>query len=55
MKVNTASEVASIEAQLLFAPQLPVLVWMFRERVPSTHHATDAMWSKWVVLITQRA
>jgi len=27
---------------------------MFRERVPSTHHATDAMWSKWVALITQQ-
>jgi len=24
-------------------------------RVPSTHHATDATWSKWVALITQRA
>jgi len=28
---------------------------MFKERVPSTHHATDATWSKWVALITQRA
>jgi len=27
---------------------------MFKERVPFTHHATDAMWSKWVALITQR-
>ncbi|KAK4810971.1 hypothetical protein QYF61_014443 [Mycteria americana] len=26
---------------------------MFKGRVPSTHHATDAMWSKWVALITQ--
>jgi len=34
---------------------LPVLGWMFKERVPSTHHATDATWSKWVTLITQRA
>ncbi|GAB0208056.1 hypothetical protein GRJ2_003271300 [Grus japonensis] len=28
---------------------------MFKERAPSTHHATDAMWSKWVALITQQA
>ncbi|GAB0208749.1 hypothetical protein GRJ2_003340600 [Grus japonensis] len=28
---------------------------MFKGRVPSTHHATDAMWSKWVALITQQA
>jgi len=28
---------------------------MFKERVPSTHHATDATWNKWVALITQRA
>jgi len=28
---------------------------MFKERVPSTCHATDATWSKWVTLITQRA
>ncbi|GAB0206620.1 ribonuclease H-like [Grus japonensis] len=28
---------------------------MFKERAPSTHHATDATWSKWVALITQRA
>ncbi|GAB0203728.1 hypothetical protein GRJ2_002838400 [Grus japonensis] len=28
---------------------------MFKGRVPSTHHATDAMWSKWVTLITQQA
>jgi len=26
---------------------------MFKERVPSTHHATDARWSKWVALVTQ--
>ena len=42
------------EAQLLLAPRLPVLGWMFKEMVPSTHHATEATWSKWVVLITQR-
>ncbi|GAB0205808.1 hypothetical protein GRJ2_003046400 [Grus japonensis] len=28
---------------------------MFKERAPSTHHANNAMWSKWVALITQRA
>ncbi|KAK4831072.1 hypothetical protein QYF61_015270 [Mycteria americana] len=29
--------------------------WMFKGRVPSAHHGTDATWSKWVTLITQRA
>ncbi|GAB0176375.1 hypothetical protein GRJ2_000102700 [Grus japonensis] len=53
--VRAASEVIGTEAQLLLAPQLPVLGWMFKERAPSTHHATDATWSKWVALITQRA
>ena len=28
---------------------------MFKGSVPSTHHATDATWSKWVALITQQA
>ncbi|GAB0206911.1 ribonuclease H-like [Grus japonensis] len=28
---------------------------MFKERASSTHHATDAMWSKWIALITQQA
>ena len=28
---------------------------MFKGKVPSTHHATDATWSKWIALITQRA
>ena len=28
---------------------------MFKGGVPSTHHAADATWSKWVTLITQRA
>ncbi|GAB0179225.1 hypothetical protein GRJ2_000387800 [Grus japonensis] len=28
---------------------------MFKEKVPSIHHATDATWSKWVALITQWA
>ncbi|XP_029820605.1 uncharacterized protein LOC115307985 [Manacus vitellinus] len=51
--VRAASEVIGTEAQLL-APRLPVLGWMFKGRVPSTHHATDATWSKWMALITQR-
>ncbi|GAB0209291.1 hypothetical protein GRJ2_003394800 [Grus japonensis] len=53
--VRAASEVIGTEAQLLLAPRLPVLGWMFKERAPSTHHATDAMWRKWVALMTQRA
>ena len=28
---------------------------MFKGKIPSTHHATDATWSKWIALITQRA
>ncbi|KAK4810560.1 hypothetical protein QYF61_004523 [Mycteria americana] len=40
---------------VLLAPRLPVLGWIFKGRVPSTHHATDATWSKWVALIRQRA
>ncbi|RMC22031.1 hypothetical protein DUI87_02902 [Hirundo rustica rustica] len=28
---------------------------MFKAEVPSTHHATNATWSKWIALITQRA
>jgi len=47
--------VSGTEAQLLFAPQLVVMGWMLKERVPSTHHATDATWTKWVALLTQRA
>ena len=43
------------EAQLVLAPQLPVLGWMFKGSVPSTHHAADATWNKWVALITQWA
>ncbi|KAF4798788.1 hypothetical protein TURU_060686 [Turdus rufiventris] len=27
---------------------------MFKVKVPSTHHTTDATWSKWIALITQR-
>ncbi|KAK4817261.1 hypothetical protein QYF61_005474 [Mycteria americana] len=53
--VQAASEVVGTEAQLLLARRLPVLGWMFKGRVLSTHHATDATWSKWVALITQRA
>ncbi|XP_014116415.1 PREDICTED: uncharacterized protein LOC102105886 [Pseudopodoces humilis] len=53
--VQAASEVIGTEAQLLLAPRLPVLGWMFKAKVPSTHHATDATWSKWIALITQRA
>ncbi|KAK4806863.1 hypothetical protein QYF61_012584 [Mycteria americana] len=53
--VRAASEVVGTEAQLLLALRLLVLGWMFKGRVPSTHHATDATWSKWVALITQQA
>ena len=28
---------------------------MYKGEVPSTHRATDATWSKWIVMITQRA
>ncbi|KAF4803564.1 hypothetical protein TURU_015001 [Turdus rufiventris] len=53
--VQAALEVIGMEAQLLLAPQLPVLGWMFRGKVPSTQHATNATWSKWIALITQCA
>ncbi|RMB91858.1 hypothetical protein DUI87_31786 [Hirundo rustica rustica] len=53
--VQAASEVIGTGAQLLLAPRLPVLRWMFKGKVPSTHHATDAIWSKWIALITQHA
>uniref|UniRef100_A0A8C0ENN5 ribonuclease H n=1 Tax=Bubo bubo TaxID=30461 RepID=A0A8C0ENN5_BUBBB len=53
--IRAASEVVGTETQLLLAPRLPVLGWMFKGKAPSTHHATDATWSKWVALITQRA
>ncbi|RMB92390.1 hypothetical protein DUI87_31191 [Hirundo rustica rustica] len=53
--VQAASEVVGTETQLLLAPRLPVLGWMFKAEVPSTHHATNATWSKWIALITQRA
>lgn len=53
--IQAASEVVGTEAQLLLTTRLPVLGWMFKGKVPSTHHATDVTWSKWVVLITQQA
>ncbi|RMC17397.1 hypothetical protein DUI87_05978 [Hirundo rustica rustica] len=53
--VQATSEMIGTETQLLLAPRLPVLGWMFKGEVPSTHHATDATWSKWIALITQRA
>ncbi|RMB93152.1 hypothetical protein DUI87_30474 [Hirundo rustica rustica] len=53
--VQAASEVIGTETQLLLASRLPVLGWMFKGKVPSTHHATDVTWSKWIALITQRA
>ncbi|KAM7062164.1 tubulin--tyrosine ligase isoform 2-T3 [Acridotheres tristis] len=53
--VQAASEVIGTETQVLLAPRLPVLGWMFKGKVPSTHHATDTTWSKWIALITQCA
>ncbi|PKU33003.1 hypothetical protein llap_16693 [Limosa lapponica baueri] len=53
--VRAASDVIGTEVQLLLAPRLPVLGWMFKGNVPYSHHATDATWSKWFALITQRA
>ncbi|RMC04209.1 hypothetical protein DUI87_19028 [Hirundo rustica rustica] len=53
--VQATSEVVGTETQFLLAPRLPVLGWMFKAEVPSTHHATNATWSKWIALITQRA
>lgn len=44
--VQAASEVIGSEAQLYLAPDLPMLGWMFKGKVPFTHHATDAVWSK---------
>ena len=41
------------ETQLLLAPRLPVLGWMFKGRDSSTRHTTDVTWSKWIALITQ--
>ncbi|RMC20631.1 hypothetical protein DUI87_01483 [Hirundo rustica rustica] len=53
--VQSASEVVGTETQLLLAPRLPVLGRMFIAELPATHHATNATWSKWIALITQRA
>ncbi|RMB98167.1 hypothetical protein DUI87_25648 [Hirundo rustica rustica] len=53
--VQAASEVVGTETQLLLAPRLPALGWMFKAEVPSTHHATNATWSKLIALITQHA
>ncbi|KAK4810639.1 hypothetical protein QYF61_007376 [Mycteria americana] len=53
--VRAALEVVGTEAQLLLAPRLLVLGWMFKGRVPSTHHVTGATWSNWATLITQWA
>ncbi|TRZ10725.1 hypothetical protein HGM15179_016367 [Zosterops borbonicus] len=52
--VQAASEVIGTETQLLLAPRLPALGWMFKKKDPSTHHATDTTWNKWIALITQR-
>ncbi|RMB97364.1 hypothetical protein DUI87_26092 [Hirundo rustica rustica] len=53
--VQAASEVVGTETQLLLAPRLPVLGWMFKAEVPSTHSCHQWTWSKWIALITQRA
>lgn len=52
--VQAASEVIGTEAQFLLAPQLSVLGWLFKGKVPSTHHATDMMCSKQNTVITQQ-
>ncbi|XP_064495952.1 uncharacterized protein LOC135405192 [Pseudopipra pipra] len=54
-ETQATSEVIGTETQFFLAPRLPVLSWMFKGNVPPTHHATDATWSKWIALITQRA
>lgn len=51
--VQATSEVTGTEAQLLLLTQPPVLGWVFKGKVPCMHHATHAMWSNWIVLITQ--
>ncbi|RMC18173.1 hypothetical protein DUI87_05054 [Hirundo rustica rustica] len=53
--VQAALEVIGTETQLLLAPSLLVLGWMFKGKVPSMHHATNITWSKWITLITQHA
>lgn len=44
--VQATSEVGGTEAQVLLAPQFPVLDWIFKGNVPSTVYATNVMWSK---------
>lgn len=53
--IQAASKVIGTEAQLLLAPCLPVLGWMFKGQSPTTHHAINAICSKWITLITQQA
>lgn len=53
--IRAASEVTDTKAQLLLVPPLPVLGWMFKAKVASTHHVTDATWSKWTTVIVLRA
>ncbi|RMC19115.1 hypothetical protein DUI87_03719 [Hirundo rustica rustica] len=48
--LQAALEVIDTETRLLLAPQLPVLGWMFKGKVPSMHHATD---TTWIACITQ--
>lgn len=51
--VWSASEVVGTEACLLLALWLPVLHWVFRGSIPSTHQVTSATWNQWVALIMQ--
>ena len=54
-RYSRPSKVIGTEIQLLLAPWMPVLDWMFIGEFPPTHHATDATWSKWIAFITQWA
>lgn len=53
--IQAASEVTGNDVQFLLAPWVLVLNWMFKGEVLSTHHVTDAAWSKGVAFITQQA
>lgn len=53
--VWATSEVIRTKAQLLVASWLAVLGWMFKEKFPYTHRATDTTWSKWIAVTTQWA
>lgn len=53
--IQAAAEVVGPEAQLLLAPQIPLLYQMFQGKVPSTRYATDATWSTWTSFFTQQA